>query len=166
MWDALPACSQNKGLSEYQRRASRLRTDPSPTGGKRQGEGKVATSAPERASPTKLQTGFKSLTKDFLRFWMVDIHQKGCSQRSAPQNRQKAHPTCTWKLRLGTRRGRATPHPERVCSSSSWLPELLRPGKAQNSGPNKSAHLWSTRELEPQATHGPLPIEKPGASTL
>ena len=23
---------------------------------------------------TKLQTGFQFLTKDFLRFWMVDIH--------------------------------------------------------------------------------------------
>ena len=33
--------------------------------------------APETAFPTKLQTGFQSLTKDFLRFWVVDIHQEG-----------------------------------------------------------------------------------------
>ena len=35
--------------------------------------------------------GFRSLTKDFLRFWMVDIHREGCSQRSVPQKRHKAH---------------------------------------------------------------------------
>ena len=27
----------------------------------------------------------------FLGFWMVDIHQEGCSQRSAPQKRHMAH---------------------------------------------------------------------------
>ena len=31
------ACSQNKGLSEYQRRASQLRTSPSPTRGREAG---------------------------------------------------------------------------------------------------------------------------------
>ena len=35
---------------------------------------KGAYSAPEMASPTKLQTGFQFLNKDFLRYWMVDIH--------------------------------------------------------------------------------------------
>ena len=50
-----------------------------------------ANSAPERAPPTKMQTGFQFLTKDFLRFWTVDIHREGCSQRSAPQKRHKAH---------------------------------------------------------------------------
>ena len=42
------------------------------------GEGKRANSAPETASPKELQTGFQLLTKDFLRFWMVDIHREGC----------------------------------------------------------------------------------------
>ena len=41
------------------------------------GEGKGANSAPETAPPTKWQTGFQFLTKDFLRFWMVDIHREG-----------------------------------------------------------------------------------------
>ena len=45
------------------------------------GEGNQAKSAPEMASPTKLQTGFQFLTKDFLRLWMVDICQEGHSQR-------------------------------------------------------------------------------------
>ena len=43
------------------------------------GEGKGANLAPEMASPTKLQTGSLFLTKDFLRFWMVDIGWEGCS---------------------------------------------------------------------------------------
>ena len=42
------------------------------------GKGKGANSAPETASPTKLQTGSQFLTKDFLKFWMVDICWEGC----------------------------------------------------------------------------------------
>ena len=61
----------------------------------RQGEvsaslsGKWANSAPDRASPAKLRTGFQFLTKDFLRFWTVDICQE-ISRRSAPQKRHTA----------------------------------------------------------------------------
>ena len=51
---------------------------PPPEAGGRE-EGKGENLAPEMASPTKLQTGFQLLTKDFLRFWMIDIHQEGCS---------------------------------------------------------------------------------------
>ena len=50
--------------------------NPLPESGGR-GEGKGAKSVPEMASPTKLQTGFQFLTKDFLRFWMVDIRREG-----------------------------------------------------------------------------------------
>ena len=32
----------------------------------------------------------------------------------------------------------------RVHTSSSWLPELLRSGKAQNAGPTESVLLWNT----------------------
>ena len=66
---------------------------PIPARGRRQGEGKGLNSVPETASPTKLQTGFQLLIKDFLRFWMVDICQEAHSQKSASQNRHKAHPT-------------------------------------------------------------------------
>ena len=52
-----------------------------------------AGSTPERASPTKLQTGLQFLTKDFLRFWMADICLEGHNQRSAPQKRHKVHST-------------------------------------------------------------------------
>ena len=76
----MPASSQNKGRTEQsQRRASQLQTGPSPAGGRRQGGGERSKLlAPETASPNKLKTGFQLLTKDFLRFWMVDIHQEGC----------------------------------------------------------------------------------------
>ena len=60
------AHSQNKGLSEYQRRFSWLQTGPPPAGGRwataragRQGE----ILAPETASSTKLRAGSQLLTK-------------------------------------------------------------------------------------------------------
>ena len=52
-------------------------TGPAPPEAGGRGEGKLAGSAPRTASPTTLQAGFQFLTKDFLRFWMVDIRQEG-----------------------------------------------------------------------------------------
>ena len=61
---------------------------------------------------------------------MVDIHREGRSQRSAPQKRHKAHRTGrARKLRLGLGRREVALHLKRVRSSSSWLPELLEPGR-------------------------------------
>ena len=61
------ACSQNKGLSERQRRASPLQTGSSPAMGREAGgrqpqleRGKLG---PREASRTKLQAGTRSLTK-------------------------------------------------------------------------------------------------------
>ena len=91
---------------QYQRRVSRLWNGPSPTGssgeaGPSQSQ-KGANSAPERASSSKLQTGFQFLTKDFQRFWMVDRCREGLSQRSAAQKRHKANWTrAPGKLRWG-----------------------------------------------------------------
>ena len=81
--------SQHKGLSKYQRRASWLRAGPSPArhsgqAGASQSR-KGANSAPERASPTKLRTGFQFLTKDFLRFWTVDIHWRVAARDQQPR---------------------------------------------------------------------------------
>ena len=67
------------------------------------------------------------------------------------------------KLRLGLQRGEGAQHPGRVRPSSSWLPEPLRPGKAQNAGATESTLLWSTRKLEPNPVRSMLPIEQPGA---
>ena len=72
-------CSQNKGTKQLQRRASWLQTGPSLLEAGGRGERKEANSAPETASPTTLQTGLQFLTKDFLRFWMVDICREGRS---------------------------------------------------------------------------------------
>ena len=67
---------QNKEAEKLQRRASLRRTGPSllEVGGN--GEGKGANSAPEKAPPPTLQTGLQFLSKDSLRFWMVDIHRR------------------------------------------------------------------------------------------
>ena len=79
-------------------------------------------------------------------------HPPGGSQPeiSFTEQTQGTSKQCAQKLRLGPQRGEGAPHPGRVRPSSSWLPELLRPGKAQNTGPTESAPLWSTREPEPE----------------
>ena len=71
---------QNKGRTEqFQRRASGLRTHPSPARGRRQRGGERGRLGPRTTSSTTLQTGLQFLTKDFLRFWMVDICREGHS---------------------------------------------------------------------------------------
>ena len=74
--NTLPAVHRIKGLSKS-RGASRRRTGPAPPEAGGRGEGKGANSAPETGPPTKLQTSFQFLTKDFLRFWMIDIRREG-----------------------------------------------------------------------------------------
>ena len=90
------AYSQNKGLSEYQRRASWLRTGSPPyqrqigwqstARARRWG----AISAPEMASSTK-QGRLPVSNQVFLGSWKADICQEGHSLRSSPQKRHKAH---------------------------------------------------------------------------
>ena len=78
------ACSQNKGLSKHQRRASQMQTNPSPAGDKqsggRQPEPERGNHGSREASSTKLQTD-SIANQEFLGFWMVDIYWEGCSQR-------------------------------------------------------------------------------------
>ena len=158
--------SQNKGTDKLQRKASLRQTGPSlPDIGGRV-EGKGAISAPEMASPPTLQRGLQFLSKDSLRFWMVDFcRREGRGKRPAPENKHKAldPDRHVQKLRLGPRRGKCMPHLGRVHLLSSWLPEPLRPGKAQNTGATESAFLWGTQKLEPHTMQGMLPIEQPGA---
>ena len=59
---------QNKGTEKLQRRAGPSLLE---VGGRGEGEG--ANSAPEKASPPTLQIGLQFLSKDSLRFWMVNI---------------------------------------------------------------------------------------------
>ena len=152
--NTLPAVLRTKGP----RGASQLWTSPAPLEAGGSGEGKGAGSAPRTAAPTTLQTGLQFLTKDFLRFWMVNI-----AGSVAAKHKAQAPDWRAWKLRLGPRRGEGSPHPGRGSPSSSWLPELLGPGKAQNAGATESALLWRTRKLELHSTQGPLHIEQPGA---
>ena len=58
--------------------------------GRGQPEPERGNLSPREASSTKLQAGFVA-NQDFLGFWMVDLCQEGCSQRSAPQKRHTAH---------------------------------------------------------------------------
>ena len=75
---------------------------------------------------------------------------------------RRTHPTGARGNR-GWGRGGEKAHRTGESARQARLPELLRPGKAQNAGPTKSALLWRTRKLEPHATQGPLHIEQPGA---
>ena len=102
-------------------------------------------------SPTKLQTGFQFLTKDFLRFWMVDISREGHRKRSAPPRRDTRHTGPGVHGNWGwDGEGRSCAAPE-----ESGLVKLLvlwpaQTGKAQNAGPTKFAPLWGTQEPEPE----------------
>ena len=70
---------RTKGLSNSREElAGRGLAHAPPEAGGR-GQGKGGNLAPEMAPPTKLPTGLQFLTKDFLRFWMVNIHQEGRS---------------------------------------------------------------------------------------
>ena len=77
--NTLPAVRRTKGLSNFRKE---LAGGELAYPGRRQeaggrGEGKGAKPAPEMASFTTLQTGLQFLTKDLMRFWMVDIHWEG-----------------------------------------------------------------------------------------
>ena len=89
------ACSQNKGVCEYQRRASWLCTGLS----QRQ-RGRCATARARRQGVISVpETGILHQTMSrlpvtnyvFLGSWTVDISQEGCSLRSAPQRRHTGH---------------------------------------------------------------------------
>ena len=86
--------SQNKELSEYQRRVSRLWTSPSP-------------------------------------------HQR---QRGRPAD----------DIQTSREVIKTQSPPRTVRSPSTWLPELLGPGKGTNTRPTESVPLWSTPETEPE----------------
>ena len=156
------AHSQNKGLSVYRRRASRLQTDPFPARGREAGgqqpetEGKGQTQ-PQRGILYQTVSGLLVANRVFLGSWMVDICQEGHSQRSAPQRRCTAHlrprSCCApGKLSSWDRGGDKTHRPtwgECACQAPGH-PSCSDLGRAQNAGPTESAPLWSTREAEPQ----------------
>ena len=94
--------------------------------------------------------------KVFLESWMVDIHQEGHSQRSAPQRRHTAHlrqRSCCHPGNRGTGTGEALRRTPTWRESTHQTPGHLSCsdlGRAQNAGPTESAPLWSIREPEPE----------------
>ena len=94
-------CSQNKELSEYQRRASWLHVGPSPPHRQRQ-RGRRVTARARRQGAAAISVTETGILRQnvsrlpvanhvFLGSWMVDIRQEGRTQRSAPQRRHMAH---------------------------------------------------------------------------
>ena len=142
------ACSQNKGLS----RDSQLWTDPSSVGDRQVGAARAGREQSwlQRGISTKLKAGFIA-NQDFLGFWMVDIHQEGHSQRSAPQKRHTAHlrrcTHCAPRKLSGWDGGGDKTHPpprgDCACQAPDHL-SCLDLRWAQNAGPTKSVPLWST----------------------
>ena len=157
------AHSQNKGLSKYQRTASRLQTGLSPTRDKQAGVGwgigtqrqKGAITAPEwHPLPNCKQASL--LTKSSWD-WMVDICQEGRSQRLSSQKRHVAHlrrcTRCTPR-KPSVRNGggdktHSPPGGYCACQAPGHL-SCLDLGRAQNTGPTESAPLRATRVPEPE----------------
>ena len=75
--NTLPAVRRTKDLSKSRGPSRLLWTGPAPPEAGGRGEGKGQTRPQRQHSPTALQTGLQFLTKDFLRFWMVDIRWEG-----------------------------------------------------------------------------------------
>ena len=165
-------CWQNKRKTEWsQRRASQLRNSPSLARGRRQWGGERGKLGPRDGTPTKLQTGFQSLTKDFLRFWVADICREGRSKRPAPQNRHKTHPTGgNWGWDRGgekvhrTRGECARQAPGSLsCSAEEGTKrrpnqvhafvEYLKTGTARNAGPAPYRAARSLSSVDGESTH-------------
>ena len=120
---------------------------PQEAGGRGEGKGGSGR-GPRDSTPTKLQTGFQLLDKDVLRFWMADIGREIRSQRSAPQERHKAHRTYAprnwgWD---GEGRSRAAPGESALVKLLAAWAALTREGT--NHRPNRVCALWSTRKPE------------------
>ena len=152
------ACSQNKGLSKYQRRASQLRTSPSPAGGREAGglqpELERDNLGPRDGILYQTASRLPVANQVFLGSWMVDIHQEGRSQRSAPQRRHMAHlrqrSCCAPRKLSDPDRGSDKTHltwGECACQAPGHL-SCSDLGRAQNTCPTKSGHLESTPEPE------------------
>ena len=148
------ARSKNKGLSEYERRARWLQISPSPTGDRDAGGGQPELErgklGPREASSTKLQAGTQSLTKiPWDSVWLTSAGR--VAARDQLPRRDIRHTgdgrTCchSGNRVAGTREViRRTPHLGRQLSPSTWLPELLGPGKGKKCRPIESAPLWTT----------------------
>ena len=157
------ACSQNKGLSEYQRRVSQLRTCPSPhqrqsqkARGDSQSQKVRGNLGPRDGILHQTVSRLPVANQVFLGSWTIDICQEDRSQRSAPRGDTRH----TWGGALAVHPGNwVSGMGEVIKTQPTWrertrqAPEHLsfsNLGRAQNTGPTKSVPLWSTREPEPE----------------
>ena len=139
---------------------------------RRQGRGKGQT-RPRHGTRTRWPTGSQFLTKDLLRFRMVDICREGRGWRPAPQNRPKVHPTSAggnWGWGRGgekapvkllaawaARAGKGTKRrPNRVRA----FVEDPKTGTACNAGPPPYRAAWSLSSVDGESPH-PWPGANP-----
>ena len=175
-------CSQNKTLSEYQRRVSPSQAADRPfppQEAERQRRGNVGT---RDGILHQFVSSLPVTNEVFPGSWMDDIYQDGHSQRSAPQ-RHTAH--LRW-CSHGTPRnprgwdqgGDKMHHPAgRVHSPSTWWTELFGPHKGTKRRPigvcvcveypnvNKSG-LELGNACNPGHTLDSSPAEQPGARAV
>ena len=100
-------CLQNKGTEQFQRRTSQWQTSPSPTKGRRQGEGERGKLGP-RAGTLYQTANRPPVSNQRLPEILDGRYPPGGSQlRPAPKNRHKAQAPdwCPQKLRLEPWRG-------------------------------------------------------------
>ena len=152
-------CSQNKVLSDYQRRASRLHTSPSHTRGREAGgwqpEPERGNLSPRDSILDQNVSRPPVANQLFLGSRMADIHQEGLSQRSAPQRKHTAHlrwhSCCAPRKQSGWNQGSDKMHSPNLGEWTRQAPghlSCLDLGRAQNAGPIDSVPLWSTQEHE------------------
>ena len=145
------AGSKNKGLIEYQSRASCLSSSPFPlTEAERQtarARRQGAISASETGILHQTVSRLPVANHIFLGSWMVDTCQEGCSLRSAPQRIHTAH--LRW-CSCGAPRNQVAGMeevikihgpPGTVCLPSTWLSELLEPRKGTKCMSNRICAL-------------------------
>ena len=158
------AHSQNKGPSEYQRRASRYRpSHHPPEAGRQAGDSqsqKGATLAPETASSTKLRAGSQLLTKTSWDSGQLTstgmVAARDQLPRGDTQHTCRGHAHYTPRKPSGWDGGGVRRYPTwgecaRQAPGRLSCSDL---GRAQNTDPTKSVPLWSTQEVH--ATQGPL----------
>ena len=101
------ACSENKELSEYQRRVSWLQNGPSPTRGMEAGgqqpESERGKLSPRDGIPYRTASRLPVANQVFLGSWTVDIRQEGRIQKSAPQRRYSVPAVHPGNRAAGTR---------------------------------------------------------------
>ena len=148
-------CSRNKGLSKYRGELASCRQAHPPAVGREAGgrqpelvgEGK---SQPQRCILNQTMSRLLVASQVFLGSWMVDIHQEGHSQRSAPQRRHTTHlsrRSChasrkpsRWDQEVI----RCTAHLGECTYQASGCLSCSELGRAHNADPTKSVPLWST----------------------